>query len=271
VVDFQERRNRRRKVFFGLIVGGALVACAGVGWVVFKSPVFEVRAIEVLGSEDSKEEVIIDVVKKNMVQHSFMARVFGAENMLFWPNRLTGRDIEALPTVKSIEIEKKYFERTIQVVVEERSPFGVWCAAHEESAPTSTTEEEVVCFWFDGEGTLYRRSLGVEGGSLIKVVNDYAQKDLVLYKKILPGAFLENFFSVTETIDAAGVDVRDMRLIDLTRQELEVRTQSGPTIYFSLRFRADGTRPALTSLVESGNFKSLTSVDFRVENRVYYK
>ncbi|MDP3948491.1 MAG: FtsQ-type POTRA domain-containing protein [bacterium] len=146
------------------------------------------------------------------------------------------------------------------------------------------------CWWFDSSGVIFRKAISVEG-NLIASLSDYSQKNIGLNSKILPDEFIPNIFSIFRAVSASGLSVKEMRLNDLALQEIEVDTynglpadlsakalasvealaKAGPKIYFSLRFTADNVPEVIKSLKEKTTFGSLQYVDFRVENRVYYK
>jgi len=159
-----------------------------------------------------------------------------------------------------------------------------------ESALNQRSSASDSCWWFDSSGVIFRKAISVEG-NLIASLDDYSQKNIGLNSKILPDEFIPNIFSIFRAVSASGLSVKEMRLNDLALQEIEVDTynglpadlsaialataealaKAGPKIYFSLRFSADNVPEVIKSLKEKTTFGSLQYVDFRVENRVYYK
>jgi len=159
-----------------------------------------------------------------------------------------------------------------------------------ESALSQRLSASDSCWWFDSSGVIFRKAISVEG-NLITSLNDYSQKNIGLNSKILPDEFIPNIFSIFRAVSASGLSVKETRLNDLALQEIEVDTynglpadlsaialataealaKAGPKIYFSLRFSADNVPEVIKSLKEKTTFGSLQYVDFRVENRVYYK
>ncbi len=173
----------------------------------------------------------------------------------------------------------------MDVTVTERQPFAIWCemphyAARVDAAgvgnATSTagdlgnpiTNEE--CFWFDASGTLFEKAYDTEGSALF-AVHDYSQAGLGLTQQILPNIFITNFMSILDVVKQSGLTVKEIALKDLNLQEIDVATYEGPDVYFSLRFSAANDLPVLTNLMAKPGFAKLQYVDFRVENRAYYK
>jgi len=88
-------------------------------------------------------------------------------------------------------------------------------------------------------------------------------------------------FSVFDVLKASGIAPKEIRLNDLTLQEIEVDTyaglpteasaKTGPKLYFSLRFPSSNYLPVIQKFLSKPDFGKLQYLDFRVENRAYYK
>ena len=258
-----QRRRRRRQVYFKLILVFAFFfsLILGGGWLIFRSPFFYVEKITVLGNKDIKEEEVIGLVRNEILQSSFLINFLGFENFLAWPKEIGNDSLVSLPTLGNLQVKKNYGERSIVLTVTEREPFGVWC--FKKNPPPE-------CFWFDREGVIFKRFFEVQG-NLIKSINDYYNQDPRLGSRILPKEFIPNLISIFEVIDRSSFSVKEIRLEDLGLQEIEVETNEGPKIYFSLRFPAENTLAVLESLLKKIGFKKLEYLDFRVENRAYYR
>ena len=261
---YESRRRRRRErvyfklisvfaVFFALILGG--------GWLIFHSSFFNVEKITILGNKDVKKEEIIGLVKNEILRGSFLINFLGFENFLAWPKEIGKESLAFLPTLENLQVKKNYGEKSIVLTVTEREPFGVWC--FKKNLPPE-------CFWFDREGVIFKRFFEVEG-NLIKSLNDYYRENLRLGSRILPESFIPNLISIFEVINRSGLSVKEIRLNDLELQEIEVKTYEGPKIYFSLRFPAENSLAVIQSLQEKAGFRELEYLDFRVENRTYYR
>ena len=151
--------------------------------------------------------------------------------------------------------------------IEERQPIGIWC--YEDSGS---------CWWFDDEGVIFRRSPTTQG-NLIAIVKDYSQTGGGLNSKILPDRFMKNFLSIIQVMQKSSLDEKEILLKDLAVEEVEVLLGAGPDssggrgpmLYFSLRFPADSALAAIEHLQEKPGLKNIKYIDFRVENRVYYR
>ncbi|OGY98168.1 MAG: hypothetical protein A3A43_02300 [Candidatus Liptonbacteria bacterium RIFCSPLOWO2_01_FULL_56_20] len=263
--DIQERaeRGRRRTAFFAAWGAVALMAI-GALWVAVHSPVFAVQAVEIQGVRRVTEQEVLALLEAAVPGDSFVRRVLGFRNMLVWPDRLPEDTLALNPYLRDLAIHKSYSSHAVRVDILERTPFGLWCFKQQEPGE---------CFWFDDQGVVFERSLAAEG-NLIRVVNDYSQNAAPLAGVILPRAFMQNFFSILRVLAAADLNIKEVRLDDVGREEMRVVTHDGPELYFSLRFPSDDALPVIASLYAGGfgeGFSKLEYLDFRVENRAYYK
>lgn len=255
-----ERKRRRRRRRFMLIAGVLLFLCVlgFAAWAALFSPWFQIRSVIVEGATRIRPEEVIAFVQ-DLASRSPLAPLAGSRNILLWPASVSPDDLRRFPAVKTILIRKEYRARIVRASLEEREPFGIWCF--------DTAKQ---CFWFDREGVLFDPAPAAEG-ALIKTVKDSSQDAGTLGGRILPARFAQNAISVIETLTASGLAVREIRLRDLAAEELSVSPYAGPELYFSLRMPASGALPVLQSLMESASFGNLEYIDFRTENRVFYK
>ncbi|MDO8664846.1 MAG: hypothetical protein Q7K44_04885 [Candidatus Liptonbacteria bacterium] len=292
--DVRSREERRRsRIFSGLIFLAVCAFLIGGAWTVIYSPLVKIKSIEITGNNSVSSDDIITLATAEIPRGSFWKRVLGTENILTWPDGFSGDKLKFLPELKSFSVQKSYGQRKIKIVIEEKNPFGVWCLHNaqinaDETQITADTNNNTVnqseavsnCFWFDSRGVIFKKTIGVEG-NLIASLSDYSQKNIGLNSKILPDEFVANIFSIFRAVSASSLSVKEMWLNNLALQEIEVDTydnlstevfaRAGPKIYFSLRFPADNVPGVIKSLKEKTVFGNLQYVDFRVENRVYYK
>lgn len=263
--DRELRLEKRTKlVFFGWTVFLFLVfLCAALFF--FKAPFFRIEEIEIVGNKLVPRDAILALALSGASSSRLSAAIFGIDHFFSWPETFSPEKLRFLPMLKSALVEKNYRNRSVAINVVEREPYGIWCNAF---SPDS--EESARCWWFDDEGVIFRRAVRAEG-SLISSVADYSQNGLGLAAKILPEKFLLNLFSVLETVKVSGLKVREIVLEDIGLQELAVKTYDGPELYFSLRFPAESALAAISALALKSGFKDLEYLDFRVENRIYYR
>lgn len=300
VQESHKRRKRRRAYFVFISVFLAvyfllLAAC----WLVLKSPFFRVSSVVISGNKAVASSSIKDLLFSRVLRGKSLNALLGFGNILIWPKELDSADLVFLPQIKTLGIEKNLGDRKVTVTVEEREPYGIWClmartdaSSTQTGADNSQTNPESQrgsalsqrepasdsCWWFDDEGFIFKRAPAAEGSSLV-VVDDYSQDKLGLNFKVLPPEFIPNLFSIFRVLGASNLNVKGVELNNLALQELEVLTypstplgaSDGPKLYFSLRFPADYTLQVIESFYAKPGFGKLQYLDFRVENRVYYK
>ncbi len=276
----RKRAHRRRAFFYiaALILYGVLLAGA---WLVLRSQFFAVRDIEIRGNVHVNGSDILALVEGPGFSRSRLARLLGIRNMLAWPSSVSSDTLKFIPQLESLTLEKNYGTRSILIRVTERTPTGIWCFEQTQTSVVGTQANATSspaqisapneCFWFDENGTIYKRSFDAEGG-LITVVHDYSQNGLGFFSPVLPRPeFIANLLGIFRVLAASGLSAKEIRLNDVSLQEIEVDTYEGPALYFSVRFPADNDLPVIKSLETGGGFSKLHYIDFRVENRAYYK
>lgn len=268
-------RRRKRKVYFVLAYLFIFIYLLflGTSWLVLKSPFFRLKKIEIIGNERVSNDEILTLLRAKIVNREPPKALLGFNNILIWPERLAAGDLMFLPGLKSLEIEKNYRERSAVVKVVERIPYGIWCLqvqTNEDRAQTAAVATSDGCWWFDDGGVILKRAAVVSGG-LITAVSDYSQNSLGLNSKILPKEFVSSLFSIFKVLQGSGLNIKEIKLNDLSLQELEILTYDGPKLYFSLRFPADKDVEVIQNFMAKPGFSKLQYLDFRVENRVYYK
>ena len=296
--QFSANKKRQRKIkrwiFVIVIIIVIVLFVWGAWWFVFRSGVFLVEAIVVRGNKKISQEEVVQALEPKIIGSSRRASFLGARHMLSWPEGALTIDLTDTPIFKSAAIEKNYQEKKIIIHVVEREPYGVWCRETKQgnvlqealpavqitsstasSSPERAQESTLVgydsqCMWFDDDGTLYQQALAVQG-SLIRAVYDYSGNDIALNAKILPEELISNLFSIFDALSRAGVSVQEVRYEDPKLQEVRVTTHDGPELYFGLRFSALYAPEVVLSLREKGELSKLKYIDFRVENRAYYR
>jgi cell division septal protein FtsQ len=258
----QKKRKQKKRYFTaGVVLLSAYFFLVGTSLIVLRSPLFRARNIVVEGNNVvSKDAVVALLQSAALREHGFWNSMLGISNMLAWPSAMNERDVIFIPELAAISIDKSYFSHTVTAKVTERKPIAIWCFM------TGSKQ----CYWFDDSGVIFERSFDTQGSSLFSI-HDYSQKRSGLGGKILAEQFVKNFLSVASVIKQSGVDVEEVALKDIELEEIVVKTYDGPTLYFSLRFPAANDLPVLQSLMADRGFGKLNYIDFRVENRAYYK
>lgn len=258
-----KRRKKKRAIGRIVLVFIALYAVlTAAGWTILRAPVFAARNIVVRGNDAVASGDVVALLQSSALRdHNFIKSVLTFRNMFVWPSGLSARDLAFAPELAAVSVRKDYWSHTVTADVTERKPFAIWCAM-----PSGDQK----CYWFDDTGIIFKKAFDTQG-SLVLAIHDYSQSDLGLGKPVLPDLFVGNLISIVNVLKAGGIDAKEVALKDIGLQEIDVTTYDGPDLYFSLRFPADNDLAVLQSLMAKPTFKDLQYVDFRVENRAYYK
>lgn len=246
--------------------------------------------MEISGSqraEEIKTELISD-----FSQTSKIKSWLGPENMLFWPSKIS-RIPDSLFWLSNISLEKNWSQKKVIVQVKERQPWLLWCLSSNSgsvSAPdsivsqassslvssSSSTEENSaagsLCYWLDNQGIVFSLAPDVEGFLVPKMLETNGRQQFSLGQPVYQNPkFLENTLEIINQIENSAVLPASRFLIEnASLQELKAET-TGPELYFSLNFPPPDINKILSGLSGTLNFKKINYVDFRVENRIYYK
>lgn len=258
--DYSARSRLRFRIRIFILSGLLLLILVFLAYAIVYSPVFRINKIEIQGnSRVSQREINQDLY--GQVLNSRYKYFMGFYNFLSWPDTISGSGLNFLPAVKEIEIAKNYFRHELTADVIERQPAGIWCFEKGDSPG---------CFWFDEEGVIFEKAFRTQGNLLI-AADDYSQNAIPLGSKILPADFLANFFGIIQVLKNSGLNIKEIRLNDLSLEEIEADLNSGPKLYFSLRFSPLNDLSVINYLQQNQNFNKLQYIDFRSENRAFYK
>lgn len=255
----REKRKQRRilklKIYGGLAV--FFILFVGTGYLIVYSSLFQIRNITQTNADWTQTDAdkIIGDLKNFFTNQSKITKFLGSENILIWKQEKISEFLKDRFQIAELTIEKDYFKRQIKINIKEREKFGIWCS--------------ISCWWFDKNGVIFAEALMAEG-QLINKVNDFSGRLLKLGEPILEEKFTKNILKIFEVLGKSDLKIKSLKLENLELQEVVIDSPSIPKIYFSLRIDPTFTLIALESIKNLG-FDKIEYIDFRVENRAYYK
>jgi len=267
------------------IYGGSvllLIIIFGSIYAVRYSNLFKIKNISVDGVQNISSDELVGNLKSFFIDRSKIAGFLGDDNILAWGG---GEDdfLTKHPQFESLNIKKHYFGKEINIDVKEREKFGIWCfkarktradggaGAENEQLQNDTERINEWCGWFDKNGIIFSDAPVIETEILNKV-NDLSDRSINMGDKALSDGFMGNLLAIFSVLERANINTKTLYLKDFALAEVETApVDASPKIYFSLKFDPEFSLAAINALKKSGEWKKINYVDFRVENRVYYK
>lgn len=262
LIDIQKKRSTHRRNI--LLVLAIIVLFCGVSlllrWLIW-SNWFQIKEFEVDGLQRLNRQDVIQFVTYQTLEDGWWHKFLGPEHILIWPSKKVWLQPYLLPLAKEIDMTRDFSARKIIINVQEFKPIGIWCR-------TAETGEQ--CAWFDAGGTILDHAPTAEG-NLIPVVWSDSSQPLAIGRPIFDSPDkIKNLLSIFNVLDQAQLSVREMRLGEQNLEEMDVSLNNGPELYFSLRFPADTDLGVINDLMQK-NWQKFSYVDFRIQNRAYYK
>jgi hypothetical protein len=126
------------------------------------------------------------------------------------------------------------------------------------------------CFWLSRDGLLLDEAPETEG-SLVKTARVSSSSGSKTGDRAFEADEAGNLYRIAELLEQFGFNFSEINLGDLSLKEATVEISSGAKFYFSLKNPPDFAKPVIESLMSSANINNLQYIDFRMENRAYYK
>lgn len=250
-------------IFFSIFV---LLATGSI-YFVFHSQFLRITAVEVSGS--TKAEEIKEALIGSLLKNSKIRSLFGSENLFFWPSKIP-KIPASLYWLSGLNLEKNWEEKKIAIKAEEREPYLLWCLAASGN-----------CYWLDEEGIVFSAAPKAEGFIIPKVFEQGDRRQLSFGQPFYENVLLvKNALEIIKRVKNFPLAVSEFLIEKPNLEELIAETE-GPKLYFSLRFLVQNLDKVLNNLTnrlssyggspEGKDFQKLEYIDFRVENRIYYK
>ncbi|HDH31513.1 MAG TPA: FtsQ-type POTRA domain-containing protein [Candidatus Wolfebacteria bacterium] len=281
-IYLDDKQLRRKLLVFKLKIYSSITVffllVVGICYLIIYSPFFQLKNIEIVGNRDFEKSELIQELKLFFISQSKLASILGPNNILIWKEDID-QFKKSNPLIADLVISKDYPNRKIKIEVKERKKFGIWCTAQtntdymlintDSSHKSVFGQYESACRWFDKDGILFAEAPFVEG-ALINKVSDFTGRQLVIGDMILEQRFFDNLLKIFEVLEKSGLGRGFLKLENLNFQEIVSDSPIGFKIYFSLRINPEFSLAGIKSVKEVG-LEKVDYIDFRVENRVYYK
>ncbi len=237
---------------------------------IFRYPAWQIRHIEVTGTETLDSELLTDALRRELSGHflfiipkgSFFVAHTGPLS-----RTLAGRFLK----IQSLSLAK-YFPDTLRVRVVERRLWGIFCNNFSSESP-ETSEENASCAYLDTAGYAFESAPDSQGALIIKIRSDGARPDAG--REVVPSHAAQKMQDAARGLrERFGVEVIGYELISKLPSEFRVLTDGGFRIYFNFDDDLENTFRVLKALWEEevrDKKDRLLYIDARFGNKVFYK
>jgi hypothetical protein len=249
--QFLKRRRIFRLKFYGAAGLTALIFILLFA-LITQSSYFQIQEINITGIEDFKKQAVLSylIFKK---QNLPILKYLGYGNILLWND---GEIKFETSQIEGVQIEVDLTTRKVNIEVKEKQRFLIWC------------RERQACFWLGPDGTILEEAPRGDG-QLVDVINGSSDMITQIGAKILDDKKFINLIKILTLLK--GARFLDRIIYVNSKGELLADLSLGPTIFFNLAFDPGFSEPVLNKLRLRSDFKNLQYLDFRIENKAYYK
>ncbi len=223
-----------------------------MGAFIIKSETFKIKEIKIVGAKSVSELEIKEFLIKNQLQKT-LANYLGYAHILLWRN---GEFTMDNPKIKKASLAVNLGRREVIVTIVENNKILIWC------------EENGICFWLNEDGYAVEEAPIVEG-QLVDAVINRSSKKASLGIQALTRRDFEALRNIISLIKEAGLLTKEIAFNE--NSDVVVWPALGPKIYFNPAINSNFALPVIEKLRKTGEFKKLSQLDFRVENKAYYR
>lgn len=243
-------RGKKRKKKWRRIAAWLILPVLILGYILFFSPLFKVRAIEV-GETSKRGEISLEELKN----------AFKYDNIFLYTKNDIKEDLMTeFSIISDIGISKNIIKRSIKLNIIERERLGIICQMEK-------------CFYIDKTGIIFEDAPQTSG-SLILLIKDYSQRNFDIGNSVLEERIVDFIYKLKENLFLqTGVKALEFNLLSFPPIELKVVTSEGWYAIFSLDRDTESQLLVLKTVLEEKikNREGLEYIDLRIENRAYYK
>lgn len=260
VYGMHQKKARQKHFFFALIFLLVLSILLAISYFVLYGSFFRVRNIEVADIRGTSQDLLLGGLAADIAGGSRFLSLLGPDNILFWRFSPSMLSASALPIVAGASRNVDLRSRNVTLTVSERKSFGTWCSSVAQD-----------CYVFDGSGFVFNKAPKNEGSLIVKVEDQNQREPLIGFFVFPKDEWKNNFFKTLEVLDKNSIHISKVLMRDFSLREWEAVSNLGFSFYFSLDFAPENLDAVLKNLSRKLEFSRLSYLDFRVQNRVYYK
>ncbi|MDP3900693.1 MAG: FtsQ-type POTRA domain-containing protein [bacterium] len=264
---FQRRRRRvstiswKLKIFVVLTV---LMLSSGL-WFVFYHDFFNVKNIEIIGSENIRQSAILEIADEQLAQKKFF--ILNQKNIF----SLSKKQLKN-------EILKKYY--VIDLKINRELP-GTIVISFTEKQATAIWLEDDIYYYIDSDLNIISKieSLDIDIKNFIVMTNNREEtliEETSLSKKIsIDQKYLGFATKLASKLNINHIDHEGTFYINNLETTVDIKIIDGPVVHFNVENDLDSQFTSLKTLldeeVKGDHLKKLEYIDLRFGEKIYYK
>lgn len=235
------RKRPKKKLFFFWLLFLVLV----LAYILFFSPLFEIKEIKVSGNRAIDSQEIKNILKQKNL-------------FLVTKNKLRETLLNNFSRIESVDISKNIFKKIIELKIVERKEVGIFCRGD--------------CYYIDKKGVIFETAPQTSG-TLILVIKDSSDGEMRIGDNVVEEEFIAELIDL-RTYLSNQLSLKALDFAIDASEDLKVNTHEGWYILFDkardLQNQLTALELVLKEKVREAR-KNLEYIDLRIENRVYYK
>ncbi|MGC9046624.1 MAG: hypothetical protein ACP5IC_00685 [Minisyncoccia bacterium] len=255
-----QKKHKNKKWIIISVISLTIVFVIFLLFVVFYSNLFTVKKINVqFNGLDLNKSIVLTQIEKNIIIKQKFKAFLGPNNILFWLSLPSINVLDINSYIKSITISANLFSKNVDIVLNSRKPLGVYCFMNNS------------CYVFDDEGVLYTLAPTVYGSLIIKI-NDSNSRYVILGSDVLQNKqWFNNMITIINILRNNNFNVDNIVIKNLDLREWSATLNKHINVDFGFESNVENFDQILTGLKSRIDFSKINYIDFRIENKVFYK
>ncbi|MBI2003738.1 MAG: hypothetical protein HYS78_02050 [Parcubacteria group bacterium] len=262
--DVLAERRKRRKIRVVFLVGFSLFFLVSFStYALFFSGWFTLKEIQVSGNREIKEEEVKNLISA-YTERTYFGYIKPFSNILFSSSETLERSLsEKFKVIDRVDVNKNFFRKYLSVELDEKEAAGTWCK-----------EDSDKCFFFDGNGALFKAAPKFSGEAFL-AVEDGRGRDFNLGDSFDDKELLEKINLTRNILDELKVVGYSGFFLAPGSFEFWVKTKEGWNIYLDkandIPTQLVALKKFLDEKLPASRRRTIEYVDLKINNRIYYK
>jgi len=260
-------KRRRQRIFIGGLAGVALLgSVVGIG-AISHLPRLAITAVEVKGAAALPPESLVASVKAGLASDEL--RLFAKDNIFLYPKRVLEAALaHDYPRIKDVSLSRQsLLAQAVVVTVKERQPYARWCTGAITARASGST-----CYLMDAAGFIFAEAASEATAVPIEFRGGLVTDRAPIGQWFLRGR-LASAVALMGKLAAAGHAPIGFSVE--SERDLAIALGTGPILYAPFSEDPDALVQTLETALRAesleGRIGTLSYIDLRFGNRVYYK